>query len=90
MADEFMKGFALFSIGGLGWLIFGGWYRTPEYYTFVQLVVDAPAPETIYDTIGILASTVFFWLMIVGALTFWVVIPLTRQLRESLAEGNAS
>jgi hypothetical protein len=26
----------------------------------------------------------FFWLMILGALTFWVLVPASRQLRDSL------
>jgi len=88
MADEFMKGFALFTIGGLGWITFGGWYRTPSYYQVSQLVNPAEGVNTAYGEVGLLAGDVFFWLMILGALTFWVLIPASRQLRDALNGGD--
>jgi len=48
MTDEFMKGFALRALGGLGWLTFGGWYRTPSYYDIVQLVNPAEGVDSAY------------------------------------------
>ena len=90
MADEFMKGFALFAIGGLGWITFGGWYRTPSYYEVVQLVNPPEGVTTAYGEIGVLAGDVFFWVMLLGALTFWVFIPVSRQLRDSLGDDDTT
>ncbi|SNR62485.1 DUF7314 family protein [Halorubrum vacuolatum] len=90
MADEFMKGLALFCLGGFGWLTFAGWYRTPSFYDISQLFADPRAAESVYDEIGILAGDVFFWLMIIGAVTFWVLVPATREIRSSLAEDTAN
>jgi len=86
MADEFIKGFALFTLGGLGWLTFGGWYRTPSYYEIVQLVNPAEGVNTAYGEIGLVVGDASFWLMILGALTFWVFIPMSRQLRDMLGD----
>ncbi len=90
MADEFMKGLALFTLGGLGWLTFAGWYRTPSFYNIDQLFSDPTGVNSVYDEIGVLAGDAFFWLMIIGALTFWVLVPATRELRETLADDAAN
>jgi hypothetical protein len=93
MADEFMKGFALFALGGLGWLTFGGWYRTPTYYNVVQLVNPAEGVDSVYGEIGLVAGDAFFWVMILGALTFWMLIPASRELRKMLnddADGDTA
>lgn len=84
MADEFIKGFTLFTLGGLGWITFGGWYRTPSYYEVSQLVNPAEGVNTAYGEVGLLAGDALFWLMVLGALTFWVLIPVSRELREVL------
>ena len=86
MADEFMKGFALFAVGGLGWITFGGWYRTPTYYEVSQLVNPPSGVESVYDEVALFAGDAFFWLMILGPLIFWVLVPASRELRKSLAE----
>jgi hypothetical protein len=88
MADEFMKGFALFALGGLGWITFGGWYRTPSYYEVSQLVNPAEGVDTVYAEVGLVAGDVSFWLMILGALTFWVLVPVSREIRQSLADDG--
>ena len=31
MADEFIKGLALFCGAGLAWMVLAGWYRTPSF-----------------------------------------------------------
>ncbi|GAB6879000.1 hypothetical protein JCM17823_12740 [Halorubrum gandharaense] len=87
MADEFMKGLALFTLGGLGWLTFAGWYRTPSFYDVGQLFAEPQAAESVYDQIGIFAGDAFFWLMVIGALTFWVLVPATRELRRSRGDA---
>jgi hypothetical protein len=88
MADEFMKGLALFTTGATGWFVFAGWYRTPEYYALVQLINPAPEPQNVYDAIGIFASDFFLWLAILGALTFWVVVPALREYKRARGEGT--
>lgn len=90
MADDFVKGLTLFTLGGLGWIVFGGWYRTPSYYVVSQLVNEAEGVNTVYDEVGLLAGDAFFWLMILGSLTFWVLIPATREFRRSRADDSAN
>jgi hypothetical protein len=90
MADEFIKGLALFALGGLGWITFGAWYRTPSYYEIVQLVNPAEGVETVYGQVGVLTGDALYWLMILGPLTFWVLIPITRQIRSSVGEDAAN
>ncbi len=90
MADEFMKGLTLFTLGGLGWLTFAGWYRTPSFYNIDQLFSDPTGVNSVYDEIGVLAGDAFFWLMVLGALTFWVLVPATRELRATLADDAAN
>jgi hypothetical protein len=90
MADEFIKGLALFALGGLGWITFGAWYRTPSYYEVVQLVNPAEGVETVYGQVGVLTGDALYWLMILGPLTFWVLIPITRQIRSSVGEDAAN
>jgi len=89
MADEFMKGFALSMLGALGWIIFGGWYRTPSFERIQQLTVTPPEPETMYDAVGIFASDVFFYLMLLAPLTFWIAIPAVREVRRAAAGESA-
>ena len=90
MADEFIKGLTLFTLGGLGWITFGGWYRTPSYYEIDQLVAPPQGVESAYDEIGVLAGDAFLWLMIIGPIVFWVLLPAGRQLRESMANDAAN
>jgi len=90
MADEFIKGLALFALGGLGWITFGAWYRTPSYYEIVQLVNPAEGVETVYGQVGVLTGDALYWLMILGPITFWVLIPITRQIRRSVGEDAAN
>ncbi|GAB3706151.1 DUF7314 family protein [Halorubrum pallidum] len=88
MADEFIKGFTLFALGALAWFTFGGWYRTPSYYEIVQLVNPAEGVNTAYGQVALLAGDVAFWLMIVGPVVFWVLIPVSRELRKSLNDDG--
>jgi len=50
----------------------------------VQLVNPAEGVDSAYGEIGLVAGNAFFWLMILGALTFWVLIPASRELRAAL------
>ena len=86
MADEFAKGFAILVAGGLGWMTLAGWYRTPSFESRRQLVQEVAVENpTIYDQIGIFLMDALLWFAILGALTFWVLIPAIERARESWA-----
>jgi hypothetical protein len=89
MADEFIKGLGALLVGGLGWMSFAGWYRTPSFEG-AQLTGEVSLENpTVYDQMGLFLMDAFFWFAIIGALTFWVVIPLFDELREYLDERSA-
>jgi hypothetical protein len=90
MADEFAKGLACLMGGGLAWLTLAGWYRTPSFEgSGVQLVAPVSEPATIYGQLGIALMDVLGWFAVIGALAFWVVIPLLDELGTVLDErGN--
>jgi hypothetical protein len=90
MTDEFIKGLTLFVLGALGWITFAGWYRTPSYYVVAQLVGEPQGVNTTFGEIGVLAGDVFVWLMVLGPLTFWLLIPASRELRASGNEDAAN
>ncbi|PSQ06963.1 hypothetical protein BRC97_04635 [Halobacteriales archaeon QS_6_71_20] len=83
MADEFIKGLALFCGAGLAWMVLAGWYRTPSFESSRQLIAAPPEPGTVFDAIGIFLNNVFFWTAIIGALTFWLLVPAIHRLRDS-------
>ena len=85
MADEFMKGLAISMVAGLGWLTLSGWYTTPGFED-VQLFGEPPANPDVYGQIALVTREALFWFMIVGALTFWVVIPAINRYRGRTAE----
>ncbi|WP_436923780.1 DUF7314 family protein [Halosimplex amylolyticum] len=89
MADEFAKGLAILSGAGMAWLTLAGWYRTPSFEgTGVQLIAPVETPSSIYGEIGIALMDVMAWFAVMGALTFWVVIPAVEQAREAYAERS--
>lgn len=90
MADEFMKGLGLFTGAGLAWMVLAGWYRTPSFESPRQLVAAPTEPGGVFDVIGIFLNDVFFWMAIIGPLTFWVLIPAIREARASLGDGQSS
>lgn len=85
MADEFIKGFGLFSVAGLVWLISASWYRTPSFESTRQLIAAPPTePGTMFDSLGIFLGDLMFWTALIGAFTFWVLIPASRQAHGAL------
>jgi len=89
MADEFMKGFGILMTAGLGWMTLAGWYNTPSFegaQLIGELTIENP---TVYDQLGLFLKEALFWFAIVGALTFWVVIPAVREFRTYLDERSA-
>lgn len=79
MADEFAKGFGILSVAGLIWMILAGWYRTPSF-AGKQLTAEVSQASNVYEQMAYLIMDAMFWFMILGPLTFWVLIPLGRQL----------
>ncbi|MFC6871960.1 DUF7314 family protein [Halobellus marinus] len=88
MADEFIKGLGIFTGAGLAWMVLAGWYRTPSFESEQQLVapVELSDSATMFDSLGVLLMDAFFWFAIIGALTFWVLIPVVRQASEAIEE----
>ena len=89
MADEFIKGLSALMVGGLGWMTLAGWYRT-HHFEGAQLVgaVELENP-TVYDQIGLFMMDALFWFAIIGALTFWVLIPALDQARDAWADRRS-
>ena len=85
MADEFIKGLGIFTGAGLVWMILASWYRTEGFEATNQLV----GPVTIeggnlFNGVGVALMNVMFWFALLGALTFWVLIPAWRQARNAI------
>lgn len=80
MADEFIKGLAIFSGAGLIWLIIAGWFRTPSFEDEQLFGPDPEDPDLLVE-LALALADVMFWFALIGALTFWVIIPLGRQGR---------
>ncbi|MEZ3144409.1 hypothetical protein [Halobaculum sp. MBLA0143] len=90
MADEFMKGLGIFTGASLAWMVLAGWYRTTSFESSRQLIAAPSEPANVFDAVGIFLNDVFFWMAIVGPLTFWVLVPALRRAQEAFAEGSGS
>lgn len=92
MSDEFVKGLGILTGAGLLWMVLAGWYRTPSFGSTEQLVapltVDT-ANATLLNLVAITLMDVFFWLALLGPLTFWVLIPAGRQARKAVEERRS-
>jgi hypothetical protein len=84
MADEFAKGFGLLSGAGLIWMVLAGWYKTPSF-SGAQLMGEVPSSLTMYDQIAVALLEGMFWLAVLGAIFFWVGVPLIREARARVA-----
>jgi len=82
MADEFIKGLAIATGGGLVWMVLSGWYTTPGFED-AQLWGAIPEGLDAYGQAAIMLREVLAWFIILGVLAFWVVIPALEQLREA-------
>ena len=82
MADEFAKGLGILTGGSLLWMVLSGWYTTPGFED-TQLIGEIPENLDAYGEAAILLREALFWFIVIGVLTFWVVIPAIRQLREA-------
>jgi len=88
MADEFAKGFGILVTAGLGWMIIAGWYLTPSFEG-AQLFGERPSDPGVYAEIALTVGDALFWFAILGALTFWLVIPVGRKLRAEIESRSA-
>ena len=79
MADEFAKGLGILTGAGLVWMVLAGWFNTPSFEE-QQLSGPDPANPDMYTAIALELKDALFWFAILGALTFWVVIPIGREL----------
>jgi hypothetical protein len=82
MSDEFAKGLGILVTAGLGWMVLAGWYRTPSFEG-EQLTGPIPSNLTVYDELGVALMSGLLWFAILGALTFWVVIPAINEARTA-------
>lgn len=88
MADEFVKGLGILMTAGLGWMIVAGWYLTPSFEG-TQLLGEPPKNPDLYAEIALTLGEGLFWFAILGALTFWVVIPAGQKVREEIDQRQA-
>lgn len=82
MADEFAKGLGILTGGGLIWMVLSGWFTTPGFED-TQLIGEIPENLDAYGQAAILLREGLFWFIILGVLTFWVIIPAFQQLRKA-------
>jgi len=66
-------------------MVLAGWYNTPSFEG-AQLTGPNPANVGIYGEPALVLKEGLFWFAILGALTFWVVIPAAQQARDRMAE----
>ena len=85
MADEFAKGLGILVTAGLGWLVLAGWYNTNSFEG-EQLIAAAPENLGQYGAAALVLKEALFWFALIGALTFWVIIPAVEEARDALAD----
>jgi hypothetical protein len=91
MADEFIKGLGIITGAGLGWLVLASWYRTSSFESTRQLIDPLPSNLGTFDQLGVLLMDGLLYFALLGALTFWVIIPGVRELRKAIdsrRQGN--
>ncbi|MFW6449166.1 MAG: DUF7314 family protein [Halobacteriota archaeon] len=88
MADEFVKGLGIATGAGLVWLVLAGWFRTPSFED-EQLFGEGPEDPDLLVELALILADVMFWVAIIGAIAFWVVLPLSRELYAYLQERQA-
>lgn len=82
MADEFIKGLGILTAAGLGWMTVSAWFNTPSF-DGPQLIGPSPESLDMYGQAAVAMRDVLFWFAVLGALTFWVVIPALREGRRA-------
>ncbi|MFB6083894.1 MAG: hypothetical protein ABEJ94_06595 [Halorientalis sp.] len=88
MADEFAKGLGILTTAGLAWIVLAGWYTTKSFAEG-QLIAAPPKDPGVYASIGLFLKDVLGWFAVLGALTFWVGVPLINEAREAWAKRSS-
>ena len=88
MADEFAKGLGILTTAGLLWMVLAGWYNTPSFEG-TQLIAGAPDNPGLYGDLALVLKEGLFYFAILGALAFWVIIPLGRIARDEYGGSEA-
>lgn len=90
MSDEFIKGLGLLTGAGLIWISISAWFNT-EGVEGTQLIAPNPDDVGLYADVLISIKDIALWAAILGALTFWFVIPAAREGRRAYERrrGNA-
>lgn len=86
MADEFIKGLGIATAGGLGWMVLSGWYNTPEFASNNQMLAPAPDNLDVYGNAAMVLRDTLFVFVVLGVLTFWVLIPAYRQAKAAYGD----
>ena len=81
MADEFAKGLAILTGGGLVWMAISSWLTT-ESFQGTQLIAAPPGDVGTYGELALLIRDITGGFIIFGVLAFWVLIPSIRQVRQ--------
>jgi hypothetical protein len=90
MADEFVKGLGIFTGAGLAWMVLASWYRTGSFESTKQLIEPVTVQEIgLFDSLAITLMDAFLWFAIIGAFTFWVLIPVAREAQSAFGEQSA-
>ena len=90
MSDEFIKGLGALCGGLFGWLILSGWYNTESFESTKQLIAASPDLDSLYGALALTLREALFWFALIGALTFWVLIPAARQARAAWDDRRSS
>jgi len=85
MADEFAKGLAILTGGGLLWMAVSAWLTT-ESFEGTQLIAAPPEDPGTYAELALLLRGVTTWFIIFGVVAFWVAIPAAREVRAYMQE----
>ncbi len=86
MADEFIKGLAILTVSGTVWFTVAAWYRT-DGFGGTQLI--APRPDEDLGTYGealLVIGDIALYFALIGAITFWVLVPAFREGRRAWDE----
>ena len=90
MADEFIKGLGIFTGAGLAWMVLASWYQTESFGSTRQLIAEPPEPANLFDALAIGMIDVLLWFALLGALTFWVLIPAGREARKAIEKRRSN
>ncbi|MUV87347.1 hypothetical protein GJ631_12435 [Natronomonas sp. CBA1123] len=88
MADEFAKGLAILTGGGLVWMAISAWLTT-ESFEGTQLIAPPPEDPGTYAELVLLLRDVTAGFVIIGVITFWFLIPAFYELRDYFDERSA-